>query len=596
MFLLILFLCILLCILLPRPAIACFTLVLGKKVSPTGAVLVGHNEDDGGRLCIRHGLITAQDWGKDTDLRFEDCSARVPQVEKTHGFFWTEVLGEKGLSGSDCFYNDAGVMVVSNSGSVSRRDNEPDFIGGGIEYALRRAIAERAASAEEGVDVAVSLLDRYGYRGWGRIYTVADADEAWMIQVVRGRSWCAVRVADDEAAIMPNHFTVHAGDFKNRPHKISALLIENAIKHGWYVPQEPGNFDDFDFARAYQDPQSWCQMGNLLRHRHTFKKLTNKEMSPDESFPFAVKPGRTITIAEVKSILRDHYEGTTDYTLSEFAGGSPHFTKSRRICTGTTVESVIARLDKEPKQAVLYIAAGRPCCQPYQPLSLGVMELPDELGPMADAAELTHHCERRTELLDVSERGWGRISQDETIIDLHYGELHPLFTEWIRQREKEMESEFHVLSDRVQKMRVHGDTILADQVLTSGTAEIFRETARQKAGLLRTFAPSSLETDKTEMTKNDPVAVLKVSFSLPNRMVSADSVRMGPGGLNPTLWAAPLPNSLKQTDHTFSLKFKVRELTCCAVTCCAEFWLAGKDSAGLPFAGRCLLTVLPAEA
>ena len=43
-------------------ASACMTFVAGKKVSTTGQVIVGHNEDDPPPLAIRHGIVPARDW------------------------------------------------------------------------------------------------------------------------------------------------------------------------------------------------------------------------------------------------------------------------------------------------------------------------------------------------------------------------------------------------------------------------------------------------------------------------------------------------------------------------------------------------------
>ena len=35
------------------PSNACFTVIVGKKVSSTGEILVGHNEDNEMQMCIR---------------------------------------------------------------------------------------------------------------------------------------------------------------------------------------------------------------------------------------------------------------------------------------------------------------------------------------------------------------------------------------------------------------------------------------------------------------------------------------------------------------------------------------------------------------
>ena len=41
---------------------ACYTVIAGKKASATGHVIVGHNEDDGGRCIFRYGMVPAADW------------------------------------------------------------------------------------------------------------------------------------------------------------------------------------------------------------------------------------------------------------------------------------------------------------------------------------------------------------------------------------------------------------------------------------------------------------------------------------------------------------------------------------------------------
>ena len=40
----------------------CMTLIAGRAASATGHVLVGHNEDDGGHIVVRHGYVRPRDW------------------------------------------------------------------------------------------------------------------------------------------------------------------------------------------------------------------------------------------------------------------------------------------------------------------------------------------------------------------------------------------------------------------------------------------------------------------------------------------------------------------------------------------------------
>lgn len=79
------------------------------------------------------------------------------------------------------------------------------------------------------------MVDTYGYAPDGRSYTFADKNEAFMIQIVSGRHYMAVRIPDDMVAVMPNHYTLHGlNDFPEAYY--SPDLVEYAIEKGGINP------------------------------------------------------------------------------------------------------------------------------------------------------------------------------------------------------------------------------------------------------------------------------------------------------------------------------------------------------------------------
>ena len=99
----------------------CMTLVAGKAASATGHVLVGHNEDDGGHVVVRHGWVPPRDWEKGAVMPAEEGCALLPQVAHTLGYYWVEYRKDvMGLSNADGFVNERGVVIVSNSMGTSR--------------------------------------------------------------------------------------------------------------------------------------------------------------------------------------------------------------------------------------------------------------------------------------------------------------------------------------------------------------------------------------------------------------------------------------------------------------------------------------------
>lgn len=573
----------------------CTTVVAGKTASSTGRVLVGHNEDDPGRLVLRHGIVPSRLWNKGDKLIAEDGAARIPQPALTLGFFWSEVRGKKGLTNADSFYNERGVLVVSDSCMESRRDNEPDRIAGGVGYALRRAVAERAENARSGVEIAIGLVEKYGYRDPGRGYVIADAHEAWILQLVGGRDYCAVRVKDDEAVFFPNHFTIRGGDLLRRPYRISSGLLEKAQRRGW-SDESANDPTTFDFAKAFQDPASWRSDGNTCRHRHGAGFFLGYPLSEDDDLPFAAIPRRKVTPEMIKAILRSHYEGTSDDIRSAFAGRSPHFTSIRRICSGGTVESMVVLLSDDPLFTELLIARGRPCCEPYQPLWGGITVPPEEMSPHENSSDaLDCHCTEDLSLLALSDGlAWWRIFQDQCLVDLFYEEFHPSVAEWIDRREGDLAEKALVIRAAAEEKAAGGEMEEARRILTEGSAALARETASQKMEILSSVRLLKICPDRDEVVKGDSSSELTVSFfSRDDSVPLESSFRMGQGGTVPQQWAAPLNGSLRRDGDFWSLRFRVRELTESAVPCFSEFWIGGRDDKNSVIAGRCVMKISP---
>ena len=166
----------------PFSAMSCSTLVVGKNVSETGKILVGHNEDNGGRIFNPQYWVPHAKHKAGEMIVYEPTAAKIPQVRETLGFYWSQTLSPRGSSYSDGFVNEAGVVIVSNNCSMIF-EKDQKLTNGGIGYGIRRLLAERAHSAREAIDIAADLLAKYGYRAEGRTYTIADAKEAWQIAI-----------------------------------------------------------------------------------------------------------------------------------------------------------------------------------------------------------------------------------------------------------------------------------------------------------------------------------------------------------------------------------------------------------------------------
>jgi len=415
----------------------CFTVLVGKKASADGAVMVAHNEDDRGEIVVNLRKIRPRNYG--APQKVDLGNGAVYETDgRTNGFLWIEATTQEF---ADSFVNDHGVLITSDS--CPSRVSAEDYTDGGIGWMLRRLVAEKATSAREAVRLAGKLIETYGYRSSGRTYSIADKDEAWMLAVLRGRHWYAERVPDDEVAIIPNDFTIRqirtgeAGRFMGGPD-----IVEYAAKNGWYDPAKDGAFD---FAQAFNRPSNRepAADGNALRHWRGACLITGQSWALVRDYLFSVKPAKKVTVEALMAILRDHYEGTPYDATDGYKNGTPNRTKFRTICTASTINAFIVSLrDKgpEPLTAAMWLAFGKPDTTVFLPLYYGVESLPPAagLGPaehdyqaMAklhfDDAEIKA---AKGELLNT------KVLELEKVAEVDYGPMHDVLVKELFPAEK----------------------------------------------------------------------------------------------------------------------------------------------------------------
>ena len=373
-------------------ASACMTFVVGKKISPTGHVVVGHNEDDWPPFETHHGLLTARDWPEGAVLpATAGCNPCVPQARHTLAAYWGEVKFPYGDGNADTFLNERGVFVVSDSGgnSTERMDDPSMLLDGGVKFNLRRAVGERATSARDGVRIICELVEKYGYAPSARIYTVADKDEAWLVQVVHGRNYVAVRCPDDEVTIMPNLYTVYELDaWPAEDVIVSPGLMENAKRKGFW-----DGVSKFNFAKAYQgsydygEEHAFEHPNNTGRFRQAIRLLTGREWPEGKPYPFSVKPAKSsFSVDDLRAVMTAHNAPLRD---------GRHVLETWSICSSTTIESEICVFADDPLDAEMQVAVGRGCERPYYRFRPFRDGLPAEIDESSTAEErLASHVEK----------------------------------------------------------------------------------------------------------------------------------------------------------------------------------------------------------
>jgi dipeptidase len=355
----------------------CYAVIVGREASADGSVLVGHNEQNGGRRILNFRRIPPQQFPEGAVVRLRR-GGQLPQVPETAALLWSE---NPGLEFSDAYLNEFGVAVLSDA-CPTREDDYQTLVArgeirqGGIGYMLRRLVAQRARSAREGAELAGKLVEQFGYVASGRTYVIADSREAWLVAVVCGRRWVAQRVPDDRVVVLPNIHLIGKVDLKDTDNFLaSADLIDYGVRRGWFAPNRG---QPFNFRKVYRRDRS--DAPDLRRWRGR-KLVTGRRepWPPPGPPPLGVKPREKMTVAAVAAILRDT------------AG------PGRTLSSPVTQEGAVFQLRSgRPKEigCVYWRTSGEPSTGVLLPWYLGITDTPADYYHPAGVKQhlsLQHH-------------------------------------------------------------------------------------------------------------------------------------------------------------------------------------------------------------
>jgi dipeptidase len=344
----------------------CFSIVVGRKASADGFVMMAHNEDDAPPQIVNHRKIPRRTHAPGEKVRLLN-GGELDQVEQTWAYIWSQMPG---MLFSDSYINEWGVSIASDN--CPSREDRPEITDGGIGYMLRRLVAERAKTACEGVLLAGRLVERFGYIDSGRTYIICDPDEGWLFCVVKGKHWLAQRVGDNEVAMVANTYTVRRADLSDKDAFLACNdIIAYARSRGWYDPEKDG---PFDFAAVYADPAAASHPSNLNRQRTGLNYVSAAPIPAGRTLPFSIVPRQQVSVAMLMQVLRHDNQGKAIDFSSPPASLHEGIC---RICSGATQTSFVAQLRKDrPLDVgiVYWVCLASPRTSFYIPFHFGISE------------------------------------------------------------------------------------------------------------------------------------------------------------------------------------------------------------------------------
>lgn len=304
--------------------------------------------------------------------------------------------------------NEHGVTIAESTWG-----GRPELKGSGlIDYGSLIYIAlERSATAREALGVMTSLVRDYGYASDGESFSIADAGEVWIMEMIGkgkadpGAVWVARRVPDGMISGHANHSRIHTFPLDDPETLYSPDVIEFARSQGYF----DGRDEDFDFSRAYAiadalalrgcDARVWAYYNRFSEPGAADRWLPWILKGEGEVLPLWIAPSRKLTANDLKWMMRDHFEGTPlDMTKDPGAGpfdvpyrwrpltykvGDATYTHERAIATQQTGFSFVSSMNAARPAAmrgILWFGVDDANTCVYIPVFNSLTEVPRQLA------------------------------------------------------------------------------------------------------------------------------------------------------------------------------------------------------------------------
>lgn len=379
-----------------QTSMACTNIIVGKKASKDGSVFVSYSADSYGAYGVM------QHFPAGTHKKGDK---RIVRDWETNRY-----LGE--IDEAPVTYN-----VVGNMNEYQLTIAETTFGGreelvdttGVIDYgSLIYITLQRSKSAREAIKLMDELVQKYGYCSEGETFSIADPDEAFIMEMVgkggkeKGAVWVAVRIPDDAVCVHANQSRIHK--FMQLPKK-DVLYSKDVISFARKMKLFDGKDSDFDFANTYCplnfggarycEARVWAAYNRFATGMDKFLDYASGANLSAEPLPLYIKPDRLLGFDDVLAAMGDHYDNTPlDMTKDPGAGAylSPYrprplawdyngkkFFNERPIGTQQSSFSFISQMRSSLPNAIggiLWFANDDAHTSPYTPVYCCATEVP----------------------------------------------------------------------------------------------------------------------------------------------------------------------------------------------------------------------------
>lgn len=307
-------------------AMACTNFIVGKKASVDGSVICSYSADSYGMFQgLKHQPAAKHPKGTMRQVYDWDTNkygGEILEAEETYNVIgnineWQVTIGETTFGGREEMVDTTGII---------------DY--GSLIYIT----LQRAKTARQAIDIMTSLVEKYGYCSEGETFTICDPNEAWIMEMMgcasdrkveKGRTvWVALRIPDDMICGHANQSRITKFNMKDKENvRYSKNVVSYARKMGWFK----GKDEDFSFNAAYAAPdfsgrrmcdaRVWSFFNRYADGMDRYVAWAEGKDALAEAMPLWVKPNKKLSVQDIETAMRDHYEDTPFALDSDIGGG-----------------------------------------------------------------------------------------------------------------------------------------------------------------------------------------------------------------------------------------------------------------------------------